>query len=106
MFSVSDSIDCGPLSVQFNNSSTPFDTGTIAIMSFVWDFANGFSSVQPQPLAVFNNLSTIDTVYQVKLIAASEHGCRDTATHSIRVKPKPIASFTTNKNDGCGPFEV
>ncbi len=106
VFTVSDSVDCGPLSVQFTNTSTPFDTGTIAIMSFVWDFANGFSSVQPQPHSVFNNLSLTDTVYNVKLIAASEHGCRDTAIHAITVKPKPTASFTTNSNEGCGPFDI
>jgi gliding motility-associated-like protein len=105
-FTVNDSIDCGPLNVQFTNSSYPNDTGSINIMSFVWDFANGSNSIQRNPLSQFLNNSLIDTSYNVKLYASSEHGCKDTATKSITVKSKPVASFTQDKTEGCGPFTV
>jgi gliding motility-associated-like protein len=105
-FTVNDSMNCGPLSVVFNNTSVPNDTGSIAIMSFVWDFANGFNSVLRNPASQFINNGLSDSVYAVKLIGTSEHGCKDTVQHTITVKPKPVASFTQDRLSGCGPFAV
>jgi gliding motility-associated-like protein len=105
-FTVSDSMNCGPMNVTFTNTSVPNDTGTINIMSFVWDLANGFSSVQRHPSSQFINNGLSDSVYAVKLFASSEHGCKDTTTQTVTVKPKPIASFTQDRLSGCGPFAV
>ncbi len=105
-FTVNDSINCGPITVQFTNSSYPKDTGSINIMSFVWDFANGSNSVLRNPISQFINNTINDTTFAVKLYASSEHGCRDTAVKNITVKPKPIASFTQDKISACGPFTV
>jgi gliding motility-associated-like protein len=106
LFTVSDSVNCGPMNVQFTNQSVPNDTGSINVMSFVWDLGNGFSSIQRNPSSQFINLGLTDSVYAVRLVGSSEHGCKDTTVHSIVVKPKPIASFTQDKTTGCGPFDV
>jgi gliding motility-associated-like protein len=106
IFTVSDDENCGPLSVDFTNASIPKDTGDISIMSFVWDFANGFNSVSQDPSTQFINNKLVDTTYVVKLYASSEHGCRDTTTQNVLIHPKPIASFTVDKTEGCGPFNV
>lgn len=105
-FTVSDSMNCGPMNVSFTNTSVPNDTGSINIMSFVWDFANGFNSVQRHPSSQFINNGLSDSVFAVKLIALSEHGCKDTTTRTVTVKQKPIASFTPDRLSGCGPFSV
>ncbi|MES2780527.1 MAG: PKD domain-containing protein [Bacteroidota bacterium] len=106
LFTATDTSGCSPLMVSFTNGSYPNDTGSIAIMNFVWNFANGFSSVTQNATSQFTNTSAIDTTYAVKLFATSEHGCKDTAQQNIAVHPQPTASFTVDKNSGCGPFDV
>ncbi len=105
-FAPSDSSGCGPLAVQFNNLSTPFDTGSIHIMSFIWDMGNGFNSILTSPQSQYLAASFTDTTYTVKLFATSEHGCRDTSVKTIVVHPKPVASFSSNQTQGCGPLTV
>jgi PKD repeat protein len=86
---------CGPLNVQFANSSTPNDTGSIAIMSFNWRFGNGATSTQVSPTNTFLSNATKDTLYDIRLIAYSEHNCPDTTYKQIRVYPKPISPAAT-----------
>ena len=97
---------CGPLNTGFTNTSIPNDTGTIGIMSFAWLIGNGQTSTQVNPSTTYLASNTIDSVYQVRLIALSEHGCRDTAYQTARVYPKPKARFTQNNLAGCGPLNV
>lgn len=97
---------CGPLGVSFSNQSVPNDTGSINIMSFVWDFDNGFSSIGRTPSSQFVANYLTDTTYRVKLSAISEHGCIDSTSKNVVVHPKPITAFTQNKNAGCGPLPV
>lgn len=106
LFAATDTSACGPLTVSFTNNSVPNDTGNISIMSFVWDFANGFNSVTQDAASQFINNTLRDTTYKVKLYASSEHGCKDTAVQNILVHPKPVAAFTADKTEGCGPFTV
>ncbi|MFI5221787.1 MAG: PKD domain-containing protein [Bacteroidia bacterium] len=106
VFSANQSSGCGPLSVNFTNSSIPNDTGTISIMNFNWNFANGITTNAVNPSAVFYANATKDTIYHVRLIAFSEHGCPDTAYTNIQVYPKPLSSFTTSDTAGCGPLNI
>ena len=43
-FSTNTISGCGPLEVAYSNTSQPKDTGTIAIMSFLWDFGQNSTS--------------------------------------------------------------
>ena len=95
---------CGPLAVTFTNHSVPNDTGSIGIMSFDWNLDDGTNTAVVSPNQTFIANLTKDTVYDVQLIAFSEHGCRDTSNQNIRVYPKPLADFTMPQNNGCTPF--
>jgi gliding motility-associated-like protein len=106
LFTADKTSGCGPLGVSFTNHSYPNDTGNISIMTFVWDFANGFNSISRDAVSEFNNMRLTDSVYRVKLYASSEHGCRDTMVQNITVNPKPVAAFTVDRSEGCGPFDV
>lgn len=97
---------CAMLPVQFTNQSSPRDTGSIAIMSFKWISGNGYTSTAKDFSANYNESGFSDTVYNVKLLAWTEHGCVDSASYNITVHPRPHAAFNTNKNDACTPFNV
>lgn len=105
-FTVSDSVDCGPLNVSFTNFSVPYDTGSINDMTFRWDMGNGFINITRNPIADYFAKPLVDTVYKIQLIAISEHACIDTSFKTVRVHPKPIAAFTVNKTQGCGPLNI
>ncbi|MCU0421369.1 MAG: PKD domain-containing protein [Bacteroidia bacterium] len=97
---------CGPHQTTFNNTSIPNDTGSIGIMNFQWNFGNGLTSTIAQPTSTFIASNVNDSIYQIRLIAFSEHGCSDTTLQQVRVYPKPVAFFTPSTNAGCGPLQV
>ncbi len=97
---------CSPLDIQFINNSTPHDTGSIQIMSFLWDFGNGTQSNARDTLVRFLDQPLYVTTYNVQLIGTSEHGCLDTATSTSTVHPKPYPFFTADRFNGCGPLTV
>lgn len=105
-FTADNSNGCEPLSVSFTNQSSPKDTGSIDIMSFLWDFNNGSSSNSKHSSSSFQASGSMDTVYQVKLVGYSEHGCADSSYRPIRVYPDPQVSFTSSATNGCGPLTV
>lgn len=105
-FSLGKNEGCGPLKLNTKNTSVPRDTGSIFIMKFNWDFNNGSASKSIDTQAVFRPSRTKDTIYQVRLIAASEHGCLDTAYQTVRVFPKPRSNFSMNNTSGCSPTAV
>jgi gliding motility-associated-like protein len=105
-FSTSLSDGCGPLAVTFTNNSNPLDTGSIDIMSFNWNFGNGNNSQSKDASSVYQASSSNDSIYEVKLVGISEHGCMDSASHLIRVYPNPSVSFTASQTSGCGPLSV
>lgn len=76
---------------KFINASTP-GPGT----SF-WTFGDGTTSTAVNPIKYFTTPGT----YTVKLVNGAE-GCKDSASKTIRVLPKPVASFTVNSPlNGC-----
>ncbi len=97
---------CALLPVNFSNNSLPGDTGKIGIMSFIWNSANGKTSVNRDFQAVYDGHPTKDTIYKVKLIGFSEHGCADSSVMNITVHPQPRASVGVNSMLGCTPLRV
>jgi gliding motility-associated-like protein len=97
---------CALLPVAFNNQSSPKDTGKINIMSFQWTSGNGAIANTQNFNSTYNASILGDTVYQVKLIGTSEHGCKDSMTFNVTVHPNPIASFEPNQKEACTPFKV
>ena len=80
--------------------------GSIAIMSFIWDLGNGFNSINQNASSQYISQPLADSNYTIRLYATSEHGCADTIQKQVTAHPLPIASFTNNKSQGCGPFTV
>ncbi|MFT5723716.1 MAG: PKD repeat protein [Bacteroidia bacterium] len=105
-FSLDKDAGCSPLEVQFDNLSTPYDTSTIANMTFEWTYGNGFSSSNQQDTTTYNEANFADSMYIIQLIAISEHQCKDTFSDSVTVYPTPSSEFTTSDSAGCGPLQV
>lgn len=105
-FVVNTPAGCGPLNTSFTNQSVPNDTGSINIMTFAWRFGNGTTSTAVNPGSTYTASRTMDSIYAVRLIAYSEHGCRDTSYQNVRVYPNPTAAFTQNVTSGCAPLNV
>lgn len=103
-FSQDVSDGCGPLAVGFTNQSLPNDTGTISDMSFIWRFRSGLFSQKQDTGVVFNPGVVRDSVYRIRLIALSEHGCADTVFNQVRVYPAPVVSFDASNSQSCHPL--
>ncbi len=58
---------CNPLQIQFSNIST-------AAVSYLWNFGDGDSSTEQNPVHLFPKTS----IYTITLISTSENGCMDT----------------------------
>ena len=92
---------CDPFPVQFQNNST----GNTA--SWEWEFGDGGSSVDMNPLHVFRNQFGPDSIsFQTRLIAISPYFCRDTSTHTVTVFPYIEANFVYDTVFACTPHEI
>ncbi len=95
--------DCGPLSVDFTNTSTPLNAPT-----YFWNFGNGQTSTQQSPTNIVfmsdTSYNRHDTTYYITLTAITQ--C-DTIkfVDSVTVLPKPRALFQPNATVGCSVFK-
>lgn len=98
-FSLNTNEGCGPLSVQFTNTSDAEDA------SFFWDFDNGMTFDGMQPDTVIFNQGIEDTTYQVRLVMKTR--C-DTVVlvKNVLVHPKPRASFGYSYPYPCSGNDV
>ncbi len=101
-FILSDTVGCGPLTIQFTNT-----TPLISSFTYQWNFGNGQTSnaAQPPPIIFAPNPNFTDTVYIVRLSVASACGVISTSKF-IRVQSKPKVSFAPNITVGCSPMTV
>lgn len=100
-FTSNASLDCGPVSVDFTNTTS--GSG----LSYLWDFGDSTTQVNDtNPTHIFENKTLFISNYNVKLIAVSSNGCSDTVTDIVTVYPEPIFSFTSSPDSGCSPLQV
>ncbi|MBX7095070.1 MAG: PKD domain-containing protein [Flavobacteriales bacterium] len=80
---------CAPLNVHFTDQSTT--TGNANVVSWVWDFGDGFLSFGQSPDHIYMN----DGSYYVSVQVTTSDGCifSDTLTYPIVVYPQPVANF-------------
>ncbi|MBW8060707.1 MAG: PKD domain-containing protein [Solirubrobacterales bacterium] len=100
-FTVSDSVDCTPLTVNFQ--PTP------GAALYEWDFddtSNILTDTTGAPFThtFYNSSDTIDSTYTVQVIATGQNGCIDTTYKAITVYPGAIAQFTVSDTAGCSPL--
>ena len=106
-FAPSNTDSCGPLTVNFNNTSASNINGQgLGTMSFIWDLGNGTNSTATHPSATYINNGVNDSVYIVQLIASNSLGCSDTITDTITVRPNPLAQIDSLVTLSCAPFLI
>jgi gliding motility-associated-like protein len=81
-------------SVQFNNTSSINKDS----LYYDWDFGDNRNSNIKAPSHKYNSYGS----YKVRLIATSNHGCKDTAVQQLEIYAKPFATFATNDQIQCG----
>ena len=86
---------CQPLTVTFDNQSTI--TSGYFISAYQWSFGQGATSTGTFPQTLYPDSG----YYDIELIATSSNGCDDTlyVIDAINVWPRPIAGFTTDKDE-------
>lgn len=97
-FTLSAEEGCAPLSIDYANQTTGMD------ISFSWNLGNG-SSTDTIPATNVYQQGNNDTTYVVTLTTTNFCGT-SVKQDTILVKPKPIASFGTNRDDGCSPLPI
>ncbi|MEP7169073.1 MAG: PKD domain-containing protein, partial [Bacteroidota bacterium] len=77
------------------DNATIFSDGSTVtsgnITGWYWEFGDGISSNQQNPIHTFNN----DGTFSVLLVVTSNNGCSDSATQSVIVNPLPDAGFVS-----------
>jgi PKD repeat protein len=79
---------CGPIDVQFTDSSF-ISSGSV--VAWNWDFGDGGSSTAQNPMHTY----TVSGSYPVTLSVTSDSGCVNTVTinNAVNVYPGPMAEF-------------
>jgi PKD repeat protein len=104
-FDISDNpIGCSPLNSEFTNNSTGYK------LTYVWDYndGNGSANNNQKHNHIFDNLSSSNAIYNVKLLAIDTNGCTNVTYKSVTAYPKVVADFTFKKdiNEKCTPYPV
>jgi len=99
-FAVDNAIGCHALEVNFTNLSS------VTATMFEWDFGDGGSSGETDPVHLFENMTANNVDYDVRLVSTTPNLCRDTSYQTIRVHPFIEADFTVNEFQGCAPFTI
>ena len=76
------------------------------IQNFTWDFGDGTTSNETNPVHEWNNDSDVSNMFIVSVSAETEFGCGGFAVDLVHVNPQPIASFTASTVSGCEPLEA
>ncbi|RME94632.1 MAG: PKD domain-containing protein, partial [Bacteroidetes bacterium] len=90
---------CGPLEVEFTNTSTGTD------LTYAWDLGNGQSSSEATPPATVYAAGVFDTSYLVRLELSNACGLQSWED-TLVVRARPVANFGTQVDRGCGPLAV
>jgi PKD repeat protein len=79
--------NCVGLNLSFTNTST-------GAVSYVWDFADASGSTATSPTHAYGAAGN----YGVKLLAATNKGCRDSITKTVTAYSVPVADFSVPNN--------
>lgn len=103
-FDVDTSRVCNTGPIQFTRTSPE---GTHIASEFHWTFGDGSNSDSTAALfsKTYTNTTTSNQNYNVQLIAESQYGCADTATHTVMAY-RALANFVLDETDGCSPLDV
>jgi PKD repeat protein len=92
---------CHPLNVTFNNTSTANGS------TYSWNFGDGGSSYDKNPVHIYNNFNIGPTTFVGSLLVTDKYNyCKVSAPLSVLVQPYIKASFVIDKVESCSPFNL
>ncbi|GAB4406115.1 MAG: hypothetical protein OHK0039_07600 [Bacteroidia bacterium] len=99
-FALANNQGCPGLTVSF----TDLSSDTLPVVSWQWNFGDGFSSTLQHPTHTY----TQPGYYDVRLIVTNSNGCRDTLSmpQAVHVYALPTAQFAPDQSADCAPFTV
>ena len=71
------------------------------IVDWAWNFGDGGTSDQQEPTYLYNTTGS----FLVELLVTTQH-CSGSDTSTVVVMEAPVASFTADVTEGCGPLTV
>ncbi len=90
-----------PSTVCLNTPFVPGNSSTGAA-TFQWNFGNGGNINGTAP----SNTYTTENNFNIRLVAISVAGCRDTSYQAISAIAAPTVQITSDVNEGCAPLGV
>jgi PKD repeat protein len=96
---------CGPRTLNFTNTSIAKNGEALNSLGFIWTFL-GANFNTSNAFGTFSNSQVNDSIYNVRLIATSKHGCKDTNNQNVTVWPNAKALFTYAVATSCAPFNI
>jgi gliding motility-associated-like protein len=99
-FSVNADTGCTPLPVTFTNLSNA------AADSFYWNFGDGNSSYLKNPFHEYQNQSTRDTTFKVKLMATTSEHCPGYDSTYVLIRGFIDPRFSIDTSQYCAPFTI
>ncbi len=95
---------CATTSSCFDDNLISFSNSTIGGLHYVWDFGDGTTSTQNNPVHHYNQSGS----FTITLIASNFFGCQDVKIKNlyITIYPKPLATITSNTTSSCDPATV
>ncbi|MCB0480323.1 MAG: PKD domain-containing protein [Flavobacteriales bacterium] len=92
---------CHPFSVNLTNTSSIADTN-------FWFFGDGNTSFTNATSVnhIYLNTGAVSTTHNLKLIAQTVHGCKDSVTRVVTVYPEIIARCKLSDTIGCTDLNV
>ncbi|MEA3495876.1 MAG: PKD domain-containing protein [Bacteroidota bacterium] len=93
-FTISDTIVCPGDTIQLTNSTTISSGNTL---NYKWSFGDGNIATAKDTEHFYTFLKT----YNVKLVATSINGCKDSITKNVKVTSNLVANFTINDSVQC-----
>jgi PKD repeat protein len=104
-FTMDQNHNCGNLSVNFTNTSTPSPTGT-----FLWNFGDGspvVTAVNPPAHTFPPSTDGTEKTYRITLTPISNCGSQAPYYQDVTVSPqKPVAKILPNQTSACGTFTL
>jgi len=104
-FTMDKNTNCGALTVNFTNTSTPSPVGT-----FVWDFGDGtptITAINPPPHVFAPSPSGAPITYTIKMTPISNCGSKTPYTDQVTISPStPVAALVPNQSNACGTFTL
>lgn len=85
-----------------NDSTVTFTNTSVGATSYVWNFGDGGTSTQVNPV---HHYALYDSTYTVTLSATNACGTV-TTTKTIAIVTDPTANFTATPTTGCAPLTV